>query len=236
MGDKKPLYIQVRDTLIERLTAARWRPGDMLPSEVALAADLGVSQGTVRKAVDSLCAEGALRRVQGSGTFVAEQTEDIANFKFLRLTDVAGNRAFPELQRQIAGLEAADADIAGQLALEDGARVHVLDRIRAIDGAAALIERITVPDAIMPGLSNEVPLPNALYPYYQAQHGVHVMRTEDAISAVTASQAQAAALSVAPATPLLALERVAYDLMGRAVEHRRSHVLTSGFSFRVELN
>ena len=207
----------------------------MLPSENALAADLGVSQGTVRKAVDSLCAEGALRRVQGSGTFVAEQTEERANFKFLRLVDLAGNRAFPVLQRQIASSETADAHISGRLALEDGARVHVLDRIRAVDGHNALVERITVPDAVMPGLSAEPPLPNALYPYYQTQFGVHVMRAEDALSAVPADARTAKALGVAENTPLLALERVAYDLTGRAVEHRRSHVLTTGLSFRVEL-
>lgn len=235
MAEKEPLYMQVRRTLIDRLAGAEWRPGQMIPSEIALGEGMGVSQGTVRKAVDSLCAEGALRRVQGSGTFVAEQTEEIANFKFLRLEDLSGNRVFPVLQRQIAAAEPADAHIARRLALEDGAQVHVLDRIRAVDGARAMVERITVPDAVMPGLSAEPPLPNALYPHYQVKYGVHVMRTEDALSAVTADRRLAKALGAGAGTPLLALERVAYDLTGRAVEHRRSHVLTTGLSFRVEL-
>lgn len=235
MGHKQPLYIQVRKTLIERLSTSVWRPGAILPSENALGAELGVSQGTVRKAIDSLCAEGALRRVQGSGTYVAEHTPDQSNFKFLRLTDAAGNRVFPELQRQIAGIETADAAMAGRLALEDGARLHVLDRVRSVDGANALIERISVPEAIMPGLSDEAPLPNALYPHYQARYGLHVMRTEDTISAVIANAAQARVLSVGQGTPMLALERVAYDLTGRAVEHRMTHVLTDALSFRVEL-
>ncbi|MEM1300863.1 MAG: GntR family transcriptional regulator [Pseudomonadota bacterium] len=235
MADKEPLYMRVRRTLIERLARADWRPGNMIPSEIALGEEMGVSQGTVRKAVDSLCADGALRRVQGSGTFVAKQTPEMANFKFLRLADGAGNRVFPELQRQISGVESADAVIAGRLALEDGARVHVLDRVRSVDGVNALIERISVPEAIMPGLSNEAPLPNALYPHYQGRFGVHVMRTEDAISAVTADAAQAKVFGVKSGAPLLALERVAYDLTGRAVEHRRSHVLTTALSFRVEL-
>ncbi|MFK7942201.1 MAG: UTRA domain-containing protein, partial [Paracoccaceae bacterium] len=108
-------------------------------------------------------------------------------------------------------------------------------RIRSVDGVSAMMERITVPETIMPGLSDEAPLPNALYPHYQAHYGVHVMRTEDEISAVTAGKSQARSLSVPGATPLLALERVAYDLTGRAVEHRRSYVLTAGLSFRVEL-
>ena len=44
----KPLYRQVRDTLIRRMVDGVWAPGEPLPSEMQLAAELGVSQGTVR--------------------------------------------------------------------------------------------------------------------------------------------------------------------------------------------
>ena len=236
MAVKKPLYVKVRDTLIERLSGSVWAPGEILPSEIALAEELGVSQGTVRKAIDSLCAEGALRRVQGSGTYVSEQTEELANFKFLRLTDATGNRVVPTLMRQIASSEAADPVMAGTLALEDGATVHVLDRIRSIGDAPALIERITVPDAVMPGLSEEAPLPNALYPHYQARYGVHVIRTEDMLGAISADARQARMLSVDEGAPLLQAERVAFDLTGRPVEHRRSQILSEGLAFRVDLS
>ena len=48
----RPLYGQVRDTLIRRLVDGVWQPGQPLPSEIQLAAELGVSQGTVRKALE----------------------------------------------------------------------------------------------------------------------------------------------------------------------------------------
>lgn len=235
MAARAPLYVQVRDTLIERLSQSIWRPGQMLPSEIALGAELGVSQGTVRKAIDSLCTEGALRRVQGSGTFVAEHTPELANFKFLRLTDRHGNRVVPQLQRQIAGTEVADAEATVRLALDDGARVNVLDRIRSVDGVPAILERIVVPEQIMPDLSAEAPLPNALYPHYQSAYGINVMRTEDALSAVSADARQARMLSIEEGEPLLRAERVAFDLTGRPVEYRVSHFLTRGHAFRVDL-
>src|SRR5919205_918574 len=68
----RPLYRQVRELLVRRLAEGVWQPGQLLPSEGQLAAELGVSQGTVRKALDSLTAERLLVRRQGRGTFDAE--------------------------------------------------------------------------------------------------------------------------------------------------------------------
>jgi GntR family transcriptional regulator len=63
--------------MIERaLEAGEWAPGDAIPSELDLASRFGVSQGTVRKAVQALAAENLLVRRQGSGTFVATHTEE----------------------------------------------------------------------------------------------------------------------------------------------------------------
>jgi GntR family transcriptional repressor for pyruvate dehydrogenase complex len=53
--------------LIER---GRLRPGDRLPTERELAAELGVSRPSVRSALQSLAAMGVLRSRQGAGTFV----------------------------------------------------------------------------------------------------------------------------------------------------------------------
>jgi len=50
----KPLYQQVKQLLITRLTDRVWEPGELLPSESQLAAEFGVSQGTVRKALDEM--------------------------------------------------------------------------------------------------------------------------------------------------------------------------------------
>ena len=73
--------------MIERaLEAGEWAPGEAIPSELDLASRFGVSQGTVRKAVQSLAAENLLVRRQGKGTFVATHTEEKdSNFRFLRI-------------------------------------------------------------------------------------------------------------------------------------------------------
>jgi GntR family transcriptional regulator len=236
MNDKLPLYIQVREKLVERLTGQVWVPGQVLPSEISLAKELDVSQGTVRKAIDQLCSDGVLTRSQGRGTFVSEQTEELANFRFFRLTDSAGNRVMPELQRQVASAEKADSMLSKALGLRVGTKVHVLDRVRTVAGERAILETITVPDALMPKLSDEAPLPNALYPHYQARYGISVVRTEDRLTSVAANSRQARTLSVPTGAPLLQIERVAVDLAGRSIEHRMTRVVTRDHAYTVEIS
>ena len=65
-------YQKVKQFIIEGIAARRWQPGDLLPSENELVKQCGVSRMTARKAVEELASEGAVRRVQGRGTFVNE--------------------------------------------------------------------------------------------------------------------------------------------------------------------
>ena len=52
------------------IASGSFPPGAMLPSETDLATRMGVSIGTLRRAVDDLAAEHLLVRRQGRGTFV----------------------------------------------------------------------------------------------------------------------------------------------------------------------
>lgn len=62
----RPLYLQVRDTLVDRIVQNVWKPGSMLPSETDLARDLGASLGTIRKAMGIMEREKIVTRKQGS--------------------------------------------------------------------------------------------------------------------------------------------------------------------------
>jgi GntR family transcriptional regulator len=231
----EPLYAQVRSRLVARLTAGEWRPGAALPGDSALAAEMGISPGTVRKAVDSLVADGVLRRHQGKGTFVTEQTPEHANYHFFRLVDAAGERVLPEPLTESVTVRPAGAKAARALGIAKGDAITRIDRIRAIAGRPAIMEVIAVPVSLMPGLLDETPLPNALYPHYQSSYGISVISTDDRLSAVAANGAAAKALGVSSGAPLLMAERVAFDLTGRAVEWRRSRFLSNGLAYAVTL-
>src|ERR1700752_2750531 len=105
----RPLHRQVYDVIVRRMAQGVWRAGDCLPSEQALARELGVSQGTVRKVLDALTAEKLLERRQGKGTFIAENTQERALFRFFRLAHPGGARVTPESGGETAKLRAPKA-------------------------------------------------------------------------------------------------------------------------------
>src|SRR5437870_9547802 len=67
-----PLYYQVQHTIAQRINRGDYGPGAQLPSETELSQELGVSRVTVREALRVLAQENILIKVQGRGTFVAD--------------------------------------------------------------------------------------------------------------------------------------------------------------------
>ena len=61
---------QAYDQLQKQLLRGNWNPGDKLPSENRLAAEMGVSRITVRQAIQKMAALGLLETKLGEGTFV----------------------------------------------------------------------------------------------------------------------------------------------------------------------
>jgi DNA-binding LacI/PurR family transcriptional regulator len=70
-GNKQPLHVQVATVLRSKILDGVWRTGDSIPPEKALCAEFKVARGTLRQALQTLEAEGYLRREQGRGTFIA---------------------------------------------------------------------------------------------------------------------------------------------------------------------
>ena len=96
-----------------------------------LASEIGVSQGTVRKALDALAAENLVVRRQGRGTFIAEHDEARILFQFFKLVPDNGKPTFPESHVVAITRGPASADEAAYLKLSQRADVIRIKRGRA---------------------------------------------------------------------------------------------------------
>lgn len=219
----RPLYLQVKE-LLTRSLAAEWGPGETIPSELELAARFGVSQGTVRKAIDALAADNLLVRRQGKGTFVASHTEEKASmFRFLRVRRNDGRDEYPA--NRLIGVRRgkASAEVARALGIRTGDAVITLRRLLEYEGRPAVLDEIVVPAPLFKGLDRRKVerYPGSMYGLFETQFGVRIVRAREKLSAVAADPARAALLRVAPGTPLLAVERVTYTFDDKPVEWRR---------------
>lgn len=218
----RPLYAQVRERLVDRIRSGEWKPGQLIANEFEIAAEFGVSQGTARKAISDLASEGLVVRRQGRGTFVVEHTPAHVLFRFFNLFDAAGAAVIPDSRDGKASLAAASAEERKTLGLERNAKVLRISRTRTHDGAPLMCEIIALPEALFPGLAERHEIPNTLYDLFQKSYGVLVTRTDDRLSAVAADPQTAATLDVAPGTPLLKIDRIAFGLDDRPLEWRVS--------------
>ena len=68
-----PSFQQIKNHILQRIHAGEWKEGDQIPTEAALGHQFGVARMTVNRALRELASEQILTRIQGLGTFVAQQ-------------------------------------------------------------------------------------------------------------------------------------------------------------------
>lgn len=232
----RPLYRQVYDYLIEQTAAGTWKPGIALPSEQALGQQLGVSQGTVRKALDELAANGVMERHQGKGTFVAAHSEERSLFRYFHLCTPDGLRATPSATGEEVVRRVATAADAARLGLSSRAKVTEIKRVRLIDHKPVIFETIIVPSAMLPGLDKRKTLPNSLYSLYYSVYGINIGSVKEELSADLARAEDRERLGVAVGSPLLHIDRVAFAIDGTRVERRISRCSTANHVYSVDLS
>ncbi len=238
MPDFQPLYKQVYDVLVRRIAEGSWQPAEALPSEHALAAELKVSQGTVRKALDALVAENLVQRHQGKGTFVAEHTQEHALFRFFRLArpNSDGDRVIPESTEARCKRRVATKTEIAKLHLKKGEKVVEIKRLRLIDGDPAVSEKIVVPLKLFPELDHQTALPNTLYSLYQSVYGVNVTVAKEELMAVLSNKTDEKYMGIKSGSPLLRVDRVAIGIDGQHVEWRVSRCDTRNIIYAIDIS
>lgn len=227
--DARPLYAQVESILNARIAAGEWQPGHALPSEPELAQELGVSHGTVRKALDALERRHLIERRQGKGTFVARQTSERARFHFFPIRDLQSRQVEPTSTALSLVTTPATEEERAAMHLPADALLHRVRRLRAKDGVPFMLDETSMPAAVFPDFTvpaGREPM-DELYVVYQKRYGVTVVRSEELLSADGASPEVAAVLEMPVGAPVLIMERRTWDASGRMVERRTSWLNTA---------
>lgn len=230
-----PLYAQIKSVLIRRIGEGEWQTNQVLPSEWELAAQLGVSQGTVRKALSELVAQGVLYRRQGRGTFVSEVAGDWGSGCLVTpgLFDETPDTLVLELlgcSRINAAEEVASA-LGGHRG-EPVLRVRQLWRLRGLP--------VALDDALLPADPYDELDARAIrqcgggvYVALQRHFGVRPRVVAEQYRAELLSREDASVLGMAPDLPVLSMVRVSTTMEGEPLEWRRRVCLTSSLAYTV---
>lgn len=228
-------YRDVAEQLRSRLAEGEVEAGGALPSEAELGEEYGVSRVTIRRALETLRADGLVRSRRGSGWFVAA---DPVRQSLGRVTTVeaalqaAGAR--PERRVLEFAFEPASAAVAGALALGADDEVLRVKRLNLADGEPFALVTVWLPARIGGEISrNEVEF--ATFYDLLPLRGVALGRAVQQIGADVATADDAGALDVAPGAPILTARRVTSDTDHRPVLYSLHRYPADRTSIEIEL-
>lgn len=228
-----PLYVQVRDLLEKRVVTKEWASGTAIPKEPDLARELGVSVGTVRKALDSLETEGLITRKQGRGTFVTDWSRQSVVGRYTQIFTVHGERILGDvrvLSFQIA--QATDKE-RSLLRTYPGADVYRFTRTRSYQGTPFLVEEVVVPVALFPDVS-EAEWRSRWFAELAPDKGVFLGASVETAAPAQASAFASETLGIPVGTAVLVLERLIKTRDGQPAEWRRAEFHPRQLRYRVD--
>jgi len=162
-NDSSPLYVGVKQMILDRIQSGEWPPKFRVPSENELVTDLGVSKMTANRALRELAAEGELVRIQGVGSFVAERKGYSPLFEVRNIAEEIAERGHShEASVIVLAEEPASPETADALDLDIGAPVFHSLIIHSENGVPVQIEDRFVnpaaaPDYLTQDFSSQTP-------------------------------------------------------------------------------
>lgn len=138
--ENKPLYEKLVADFYRRITVGRWPVGKPLKTEAAIARELGVSLGTVRKAFERLETMHLIDRTPGRGTIVREYDCARRLARLTSIVDVDGRPVTGDIA--IGSFQQIDAndEIAKELGIDVGAPAIQVERSRTHNGRTFMFE------------------------------------------------------------------------------------------------
>lgn len=229
--DHLPLYRQVYQLLVRRLADNYWASSEAIPSESALASELSVSAGTVRKAIDQLVEEHLLVRKQGKGTFVTSYSNEEYLNRFFRLRASNGDTVIHVTKLLSSERRIPTAIDRSHLRMGKSEKIVVLTRLRYLNGTPTVVEVTVQSLALFPDIDKEEALPECLYSLYQKKYGITIASIREMLFAEGASKDFAKILNIKAGTPILIAKRSIIDVAGNVVALTNSYCNTDGFAY-----
>jgi GntR family transcriptional regulator len=233
----RPRSISVREALTQRIDDGQLAAGTRLPSEPALASELGVSRATLREALRALESEGLVRRMWGSGTYVAEGRRVVNSLDLnFGVTDAIRNAGMSAgIEQARHWVEPVSAAEAIRLGLEPGQDVLVVERVRTADGKPVVLSRDMLPCHLLgqrPEAADEM-LKRPVYSVLEEDLGIIIHHGVASFRPVRADVTVARKLGVQRDELLLAIWQVDYAESGTPVLSSHEYHLADAFDFTV---
>lgn len=228
-----PLHAQVEQLLRDLIATSEYQQGKMLPNEISLAKQLGISRSTVRQATNKLVYEGLLVRKKGVGTKAASRSVDTRINNWLSFTQEMNSKGI-EIRNFEISTEWVDAseEIALLFRIAPGKKILKMTRLRG---------RVEYPFVYfisyfhpMIGLTGQEDFSKPLYEILEKEFSVIAKLSKEEISARAADKFLAQKLRIDTGDPILKRKRLVFDPGSRPIEYNIGYYRADSFVYTIE--
>ena len=236
MTESKTLYYSIEKDIKERVHSGEYKAGDPLPTESEMCKSYSVSRVTVRKAIEALIEDGVVERafsktprikqdaVPRSINRMSGLSEDLAQSGIKCSTFI--------LQHEIVE---ADDSLARKLDLEEGAPLHLIERLRYANGNPLCYQKLYLNDQLCSGLDPNDLVSQSLYYVLETQYGLKIKNCTQKISSCLSSYRICALLELKEATAMLRVSNQSYLDTGACFEYSENYYVGGSYQVSVVL-
>ena len=229
-----PLHVQVERLLRNLIDKPEYVKGQLLPKEVDMANQLGISRNTVRQAISKLVIEGHLERKKGVGTKVAQRNISSQLQSWMSFTQEMNSKgiAFTNYEINVEKVNATE-DVANALEISENTKVIKLSRLRG-DKDGPFVQFVSWLHPRI-GLTEKEDFTRPLYEIIEKDHSIVVDLSREEIIAASADKEISQKLQVHEKDPILERIRKVYDPGKRPIEYCIGYYRADKFSYSIDI-
>ncbi|MHC1551202.1 GntR family transcriptional regulator [Phyllobacterium sp. K27] len=223
-SESAPLWVQLKNRIQDAIASEKLRPNSRMPSETALCEIFDVSKPVVRAALGALAGEGHVIKMPRKGMFVAQPRQDVdfmtsnlGVFGDLTAKGHAVSTKTFEFYRA-----SPNDDERRVFGIPDEGSVIRITRVYYCDGRPITLTHISLPGHKVPGMEKLDIDNRSIFATINEQYGLTVQRAERWFTAEMPDDEARERMGVPATAPLIAIESIAYDHDGAALEYYRA--------------
>lgn len=228
-----PLHMQAEEIMRALINKEEYRNGKLLPNEVELSRQLGISRNTLRQSINKLVFEGLLVRKKGYGTKVCKREVLSSARNWMSFSQEMKTLGIEvqnfELHVSFKIPEVVVSDFFG---IQPDVRTLVLERLRGKKDFPFVYFISYFNPTI--GLSGSEDYNKPLYDIIEKGFGVIVKTSKEEISARIADKFLAEKLEISVGEPILVRKRFVFDVDNVPVEYNIGYYRADSFTYTIE--
>lgn len=227
-----PLHVQAEELLRKMMGRAEYQAGKLLPNEVHLSRQLGISRNTLRQATNKLVHEGLLLRKKGVGTVVSKPVDSKAKNWMSFSQEMKSKGVEIKNYSTILTWVLPPAEVFKFFGMKKKVKLLKMERVRG-DKKNQFVYFVSYFNPKI-GLTGEEDFSRPLYEILERDFSVVAKVSKEEITAIAADAALAEHLNIHKGDPILKRKRFVFDPGRRPIEYNVGYYKSDSIVYTVE--